>query len=124
MEKLCENDEELMKHTSMFMEMIKNSKVKMKPGMTPEKIINLICVTPESERIKEFVNKATKPCMGEDITTIDLLYNYNVYTKTKLTMNIFAKEIKKEFEIKSKKYKERRLSVLVNRQWRQEYDNL
>ena len=66
---------------------------------------------------KSGIHTATKICKGENISTIDLLYSYNGWSKEKMSRNVFSQRIKGNFNIKTVKLNGRMLSCLIDRTW-------
>jgi len=69
------------------------------------------------DSVQTFINSATKVNKGESISTIDLLYNYNGWSKEKMNRNVFAQRLKGNFNIKTVKNNGRLLTCLIDRSW-------
>lgn len=69
------------------------------------------------DSVQTFINTATKVCKGENISTIDLLYSYNGWSKDKMNRNIFAQRLKGNFNIKTVKNNGRMMTCIVDRMW-------
>ena len=69
------------------------------------------------DSVQTFINTATKVCKGENISTIDLLYSYNGWSKDKMGRNVFAQRLKGNFNIKTVKNNNRMLTCLIDRIW-------
>jgi hypothetical protein len=123
--KVLKSDEEL-KHevlnvTECYLKVMADnySRLELKHGITANKVIEQILKTKEEpeEKIKEFIESATCEKEGGKISMIDLLYNYHTWSKTKMTRNIFLKEVKKKYNVKCVKLNDRQLSCITNREW-------
>ena len=73
------------------------------------------------DSVQTFINTATKVCKGENISTIDLLYSYNGWSKEKMNRNVFAQRIKGNFNIKTVKNSGRMMTCVVDRMWLPDY---
>ena len=113
--------EEAIKLTECFIMIMKDnySKVELKRGLTGERLLkNIMKVKVEENEVTEFMKESTKEMEGNNISTIDLLYNYNGYAKTKINKTTFV-EILKDSGIKLKtiKHNGRPMQCIINREW-------
>jgi len=70
------------------------------------------------DSVQTFVKCATNECSGEHISTVDLLFSYNGWSKEKLSRNTFSQRLKGNFEIGTQKSANGRLMLcLLNRSW-------
>ena len=69
------------------------------------------------DSVQTFINTATKVCKGENISTIDLLYSYNGWSKEKMNRNVFAQRIKGTFNVKTLKNNGRMMTCIADRMW-------
>jgi len=123
--KVLKSDEEIKQEvlslTECYLKIMKDnySKVELKHGITAKKIVeqNIKIKGEPEEKIKEFIESATCEKEGGKISMIDLLYNYNTWSKTKMTRNIFLKEVTKKYNVRDIKTNGRQLSCITNREW-------
>ena len=69
------------------------------------------------DSVQTFINSATTHCEGGSISTIDLLYNYNGWSKEKMSRNVFAQRLKGNFKVQTVKNNGRLLTCLIDREW-------
>ena len=69
------------------------------------------------DSVQTFINSATTYCEGGSISTIDLLYNYNGWSKEKMSRNVFAQRLKGNFKVQTVKNNGRLLTCLIDREW-------
>ena len=116
-----EIEHELIDLTECYLKVMKDnySKVELKHGISAKKILEQtikIKGEPE-EKIKEFIESATCEKEGGKTSMIDLLYNYNGWSKAKMSRTVFTKEVKKKYNVKDIKCNGRQLSCITNREW-------
>ena len=73
------------------------------------------------DSVQTFVNTATKVCEGESISTIDLLFSYNGWSKEKMQRNVFAQRLKGNFNIGTKKVNGRLMTCVLDRGWQPDF---
>lgn len=70
------------------------------------------------DSVQTFINASTEYEKGSCISSIDLLYNYNGWSKEKLTRQVFIQRIKSNFNLKQSKCDGRMVQCILDRKWK------
>ena len=87
----------------------------------PEAVLKVVEWTGNG-KVVEFIESATKYEEGVNISTVDLLFAYNGWTKERLIKNVFTKALKETYRLTMRKMDNGRSTLhLANRNWNENF---
>lgn len=73
------------------------------------------------DSVQTFINSTTIIQIGHNIPSSELLYNYNGWSKDKLSRQVFIQRLKGSYSLKLAKHEGRMVQCLIDRKWRENF---